>query len=90
MKIDLPMSMKKKTTMTICLVKYTAFTRIRTNCTVIDTTGLAIGPRPHKLRDESCLNKRLRFSPDVPPYQDFRGGPAGNAEKKDVRKVRSK
>ena len=36
MKIDLPMSMKKKTTMTICLVKYTAFTRIYAHYIIID------------------------------------------------------
>ena len=74
--------MKTKVTMTICLVKYTAFTRIGTNCTVIDKVGRAIGPKAHKLRDQSCLNRRLRLSPDVAPHQCPREGPAGDTGKK--------
>jgi hypothetical protein len=31
-------------------------------------------------------NERPRLSPDVPPYQCFREGPAGNTAKKDVNK----
>ena len=41
--------MKTKETMTICLVKYTLFTRIRTSLTVIHKIGRAIGPKAHKL-----------------------------------------
>jgi hypothetical protein len=70
--------MKTKDTMTICPVNYTFFTRIRTNFTVMDKIGRAIGPKAHKLRDKSCLNKKLRFSPDMPPHQCPRESPAGD------------
>ena len=76
--------MKTKTTATKCLVKYTPLTRIRTKCTVIDKIDRAIWPKAHELRDKSSLNKRLRFSPDVPPQQGLREGPRGDSAKKDV------
>ena len=83
--------MKTKETVTICPANYMPFTRIRTSFTVNHKIGGAIGSKAHKLRDKSCLNKRLCFSSDAPPYQSFRDGPAGNAEKKMLEKyVRSR
>jgi hypothetical protein len=63
--------MKTKEAMTICLAKYTSFTRIRTSFTVIHKIGQAIGSKAHKLSDKSCLNRRLRFSPDVAVLPGF-------------------
>jgi hypothetical protein len=68
--------MKTKETMTICPVKYTPFTRIRMNRTVIHKIRRAIGPKAHKLRDDS---------PDVSPYQGLREGPSGDTVKREFK-----